>query len=316
MKRTIVASLLGMAAITVGCTAIPQGLEPVTGFDPDRYLGKWYEIARLDHPFERGLSNVSATYTKSENGGIRVLNKGYNARTGTWKQIEGRARSVKDKNVGSLKVSFFGPFYGGYHILALDKQNYSYSMVAGPSRSYLWILSRSKMLDAGIYAELLSKAREWGFDTDKLILVEHNTADNQEPLVRDPLETNTVKSLKPIRPCPQTPNCVSSVDTDRRHFVRPLQFEGSAADARHRLLRILEGRARVRVIAVEDDFIQTEFVSYLFRFVDDVEFYLDDRSKVIHLRSASRIGFSDLGANRRRVEKIRKQFEDDPGEGG
>jgi apolipoprotein D and lipocalin family protein len=175
--RKIIALILGVATILIGCTGIPEGLKPVTGFEPERYLGKWYEIARLDHAFERNLSNVSATYTREENGEIRVHNRGFNARTGNWKQIEGHARFFEGKTIGSLKVSFFGPFYGGYHIIALDRQDYCYAMVAGPSRSFLWILSRNKTLDDSIYAELVSQADAWGFDSAQLIRVEHHLPD-------------------------------------------------------------------------------------------------------------------------------------------
>ena len=169
--------LFSLAVLILACAGVPKGLTPVTGFDPDRYMGKWYEIARLDHSFEKNMSNVSAVYTRDSTGGISVTNRGYNEKTGEWKQIEGRARFVTDENVGSLKVSFFGPFYGGYHIIALDRQNYGYSLVTGPSRSYLWILSKSKSLDDAIYMELVAEAKELGFDTSKLIKVEHNRTD-------------------------------------------------------------------------------------------------------------------------------------------
>jgi len=177
MTRKILTSVLGIAALLTGCTGIPSGLKPVTGFETERYLGKWYEIARLDHSFERHLSNVSATYTRKENGAIRVKNRGYDTKAGAWKEIEGHARFLASDTVGSLKVSFFRPFYGGYHIIALDRQNYNYAMVAGPSRSYLWILSRRKTLDDAVYTDLVSKAAAWGFDTEKLIKVEHGRPD-------------------------------------------------------------------------------------------------------------------------------------------
>lgn len=157
-----------------GCTGVPDGLQPVTGFDPDRYLGKWYEIARLDHSFERGLSNVSATYSRKAGEELTVMNRGYEDRQGVWKQIEGKAKLREGPDVGSLKVSFFGPFYSGYHIIALDKQNYSYAMVAGYNRNYLWILSRQKTLDKTVLAELMSKAEQLGFETDQLIYVKHS----------------------------------------------------------------------------------------------------------------------------------------------
>jgi len=165
-------------ATTIGCTSIPDDLKPVNGFEADRYLGTWYEIARLDHSFERHLSNVSATYSRGENGEILVLNKGYSAKTGKWKQVEGRARFLKGESIGSLKVSFFGPFYGGYHIIELDLQNYQYAMVTGPSRSYLWVLARTKTLDNDVYSKLISKAGQWGFDTAELIRVQHDIESN------------------------------------------------------------------------------------------------------------------------------------------
>lgn len=173
---TRIPSLLRFLLITtaLGCTGIPEGLAPVEDFDPARYLGKWYEIARLDHSFERHLNNVSAIYTRDENGDIRVQNEGFNTKTKTWEKIGGRARFIASDDVGSLKVSFFWPFYGGYHIIALDRQKYRYAMVSGPSRSYLWILSRQKTLDQNIYDELISKAASWGFDTAELIRVAHD----------------------------------------------------------------------------------------------------------------------------------------------
>lgn len=112
-----------------------------------------------------------------------------------------------------------------------------------------------------------------------------------------------------ITPCPKTPNCVSSLDTDPRHFIEPLQFAGEAKKAQDRLLKVLYSLKRVRVVASEKNFIRAEFVSAIFRFVDDVEFYLHDSQRVIHVKSASRVGFSDLGVNRRRIENIRKRFD-------
>lgn len=173
MTYRIAAIILGLWTIVSGCTKIPDGLEPVSDFDITRYLGKWYEIARLDHSFERNLSNVTAIYTQTDKGYIRVLNKGYNSKTGEWKQVEGIARFIEGDDVGSLKVSFFGPFYGGYHVIELDKEKYTYSMVAGPNRSYLWILSRSSSMNNDVYEWLVSKAGKWGFDTSNLIKVTH-----------------------------------------------------------------------------------------------------------------------------------------------
>lgn len=165
----VLISLLGLGA----CTGIPEGISPVTEFEVERYLGKWYEIARLDHRFESGLENVTATYSKRDDGGIRVINRGYDPQAGEWREAEGKAFPVGDPGIGRLKVSFFGPFYGGYNIVMLDKQDYRYSLVSGPDRSYLWILSRTPQLEPGIKNMLVEKARQLGFDTETLIYVNH-----------------------------------------------------------------------------------------------------------------------------------------------
>src|SRR5210317_2502857 len=149
--------------LLAGCTGIPDGIEPVDNFELEPYLGTWYEIARLDHSFERGLTNVTANYSMREDGGVRVLNRGYDTEKGEWDEAEGKAYFVGEPDVGSLKVSFFGPFYGGYNIIELDKDGYQYSMVAGPDRSYLWILSRSPDLDDAVLERLVAKAGELGF---------------------------------------------------------------------------------------------------------------------------------------------------------
>jgi len=174
MKFKTLGILFLVTSAAFGCTGVPKGLEPVSEFDGERYMGRWYEIARLDHSFERNLSNVSAMYTAKENGEIAVLNRGYNEKTGEWKQIEGKARFVSDETIGSLKVSFFGPFYGGYHVIELDKVDYSYAMVSGPNLSYFWILSRTKLLDEAVYSELVNRAAALGFDTTGFIRVKHD----------------------------------------------------------------------------------------------------------------------------------------------
>lgn len=160
--------------VIAGCTGIPEGLQAVSPFDAERYLGTWYEIARLDHPFERDLSNVTARYTRGSGGEIEVLNRGFDTRKGQWREVRGTARFIGDQTVGSLEVSFFGPFWGGYHVIALDREEYAYAMVTGPSRSYLWILCREKAMDEKILNDLTAKARAWGFETDKLVFVEHD----------------------------------------------------------------------------------------------------------------------------------------------
>jgi apolipoprotein D and lipocalin family protein len=175
--KSVLAGFVLLTLSLFGCTGVPKGLKPITGFQPNRYLGKWYEIARLDHSFERNLTNVSAYYSEREDGGITVVNRGFNEKSKEWKRVEGRGYFIRGESVGSLKISFFGPFYGGYHIIALDKEKYGYSMVAGPSRSFLWILCREKSLDSKILEDLVSKAKQWGFDTESLIYVRHDLPD-------------------------------------------------------------------------------------------------------------------------------------------
>ncbi len=151
-----------------GCTGIPEGVRPVTGLQLDRYLGTWHEIARLDHSFERGLTDVSATYSRRPDGGVDVLNRGFDAAKGQWKEARGRAYFLDRPEVGSLKVSFFGPFYGGYHVFALDP-DYRWALVAGYSHDYLWILARERELPPAALEDLLAKAHKAGFATEALI---------------------------------------------------------------------------------------------------------------------------------------------------
>ena len=159
--------------IISGCAGIPANVSPVTGFDIDRYLGTWYEIARLDHSFERGLERVTAEYSLRDDGGINVVNRGFDPEKDKWKEAVGKAYFVGDSDTGRLKVSFWGPFYGGYNIIDLDKKNYSYSLVCGPSRSYLWILAREPRMEEFLKSELIKKAKALGFETGKMIHVTH-----------------------------------------------------------------------------------------------------------------------------------------------
>jgi apolipoprotein D and lipocalin family protein len=167
LRLLVVACLL----VLTGCVGIPDNVEAVHGFELQRYLGKWYEIARLDHSFERNLISVTADYSLREEGGIRVVNRGFNTRSGKWEQAEGRGYILDQPDIGRLKVSFFGPFYSGYNIIALDKQHYRYAMVCGPNRSYLWILARQRTLDKQTMSRLLEQARDHGFAVEQLIFV-------------------------------------------------------------------------------------------------------------------------------------------------
>ena len=162
--------------LTTSCGGVPDNVKVIESFDPNQYLGTWYEIVRLDHSFERGLDNVTATYSLREDGGIKVINRGYNPQTKVWKEAEGRAYFVDPPNAdgsrtGRLKVSFFGPFYGAYNIIALDKPYYNYVMLCGPDKSYFWILSRTPQLPYPIKQHLIAQAKALGFATDKLIYV-------------------------------------------------------------------------------------------------------------------------------------------------
>lgn len=168
------------AAITLlftGCVGLPDGVKPVEPFDLDRYLGRWYEIARLDHSFERGLSEVSADYSLRDDGLVQVINRGYDKENKRWKQAEGKARFVGEPTQGFLKVSFFGPFYGSYIVFELDQENYSYALISGPDTSYLWILARQPHLSDDIKQRLIAIARDRGFATDALLMVEHGAVD-------------------------------------------------------------------------------------------------------------------------------------------
>lgn len=169
MQRVlIVLSLMMLSA----CTGMPDRVRPVQGFDAERYLGQWYEIARLDHSFERGLSRVTATYTRRDDGGIRVVNRGYSAADDEWREAEGKAYFVGPPSEGYLKVSFFGPFYGAYVVFHLDQVDYQYAFVSGPDTGYLWLLARTPTVSEALKAQFAAMAAARDFDTAQLIWVE------------------------------------------------------------------------------------------------------------------------------------------------
>jgi apolipoprotein D and lipocalin family protein len=156
----------------VGCTGVPEGVRPVEGFELERYLGTWYEIARLDHFYERGLSKVTAEYSLRDDGLVKVVNRGYSAEKGEWQEITGRAKLVDDERRGHLKVSFFGPFYASYVIFELDDE-YRHALVTSRTKGSLWLLSRSKEIDEETLSRLIERARSLGFETEGLIMVDH-----------------------------------------------------------------------------------------------------------------------------------------------
>lgn len=168
---------LGIVALALfnACSSagIPKGAIAVTHFNAEKYLGRWYEIARFDYKFEKNMDNVTATYSQNPNGSIRVDNKGYNYVKKEWKESIGEAKFIKDKTEARLKVSFFKPFWAGYNVIDID-EDYQYALVAGSSTKYLWILSRTTAIPESIKQRFLEKAKKIGYTTNDLIWVKHN----------------------------------------------------------------------------------------------------------------------------------------------
>ena len=156
-----------------GKLGIPEGLTAVKPFDINKFSGTWYEVARLDHGFEKGLSHVTAQYTVGPEGkGIKVLNKAFNAKSGHWESSMAKVAFIDQPDEGRLKVSFFGPFYGSYNIIDLDQKDYSYAMVTGPGKQFFWILSRKPSLDNKVMQGLIQKAIGMGFKLEKIVYVD------------------------------------------------------------------------------------------------------------------------------------------------
>lgn len=173
MKSVFILSLPFLfSTLFTSCKTIPDGVKAVDHFEVKRYLGKWYEIARIDFRFEEGLNNTTATYSLNEDGSVKVDNKGYDYAKNEWKQSIGKAKFVDDTTVAMLKVSFFGPFYGGYNVLALDS-DYQYALVGGDSFDYLWILARQPQIPEAIKTDYLKIAKDFGYHTDELVWIEH-----------------------------------------------------------------------------------------------------------------------------------------------
>lgn len=176
MSRSPSFALAALLVLTSACsTSLPKGIEPVTGFEAERYLGTWFEIARLDHRFERGLQEVSATYSRRDDGTLRVVNRGWDVAAEEWNIAEGRAKFAEDEDTGWLEVSFFGPFYGTYAVFELD-EDYSRAYVSGDDRSYLWFLSRTPEVEPEALEAFRERATELGFDLAELIVVDQDVA--------------------------------------------------------------------------------------------------------------------------------------------
>lgn len=174
MRRLRTSLILLLSLMLSACLGMPEGVTPVKNFELERYLGKWYEIARLDHAFERGLENITAEYAKREDGGIAVINRGFSEEDKEWKSAEGKAYFVKGTDEGYLKVSFFGPFYGSYVVFELEQDNYDYAFISGPDNSYLWLLSRAPEVSQNVIDKFIAMSQQRGFDTDELIFVRHD----------------------------------------------------------------------------------------------------------------------------------------------
>lgn len=193
LLKTFIKPLLGLGSLfsrfamatllvtLAGCLGMPKDVEPVDNFELQRYLGKWYEIARLDHSFERGLEAVTAEYSMREDGGVRVINRGYSPSEDSWEQAEGRAYFVDGNDTAYLKVSFFGPFYGSYVVFNLDKDNYQYAFVSGPDNDYLWLLARTPTVPDALINDFVEAAQQRGFDSQALIFVNQSQHSDTDP---------------------------------------------------------------------------------------------------------------------------------------
>ena len=160
----------GALAMLVACGSVkvPDNIKVVENFDINKYSGKWYEIARFDFKFEKDMKQVTAEYAVNEDGSLKVLNKGFNYVDQEWTEKEGKGEFVGATNKGALKVSFFGPFYSGYNVVALE-DNYNYALVFGESTEYIWILSRKQSIPDRVKDKFLKMAKDAGYNLDRLV---------------------------------------------------------------------------------------------------------------------------------------------------
>lgn len=177
--KIVVACIALLLLISCGTPSTPENITPVSPFDAQRYLGTWYEVARLKNRFERGMTHVTAEYALRDDGGIRVVNKGYLKDENKWNSVEGKAYFVQGENTGFLKVSFWGPFYSAYIVFELD-DDYQYALVSGEDKSYFWLLARQPDIDPALYQTLINKAKSLGFDTSQLIKTDHSVNATQQ----------------------------------------------------------------------------------------------------------------------------------------
>ncbi|WP_110457391.1 lipocalin family protein [Shewanella algidipiscicola] len=172
MRFYLLLSTLISVLFLSACTSVPSGIKPVEQFELPRYLGTWYEVARLDHSFERGLTQVTATYSMQADGGVRVINRGFSVVEQSWDDAEGKAYFVESPDIGHLKVSFFGPFYGAYVVYELDKTDYQYAFITSYKRDYLWFLSRTPKVSDALKQQFVTQAKQLGFAVDEIIWVQ------------------------------------------------------------------------------------------------------------------------------------------------
>lgn len=165
--------MIAAAMLLSACVGVPDGITPVTNFERDRYLGKWYEVARLENRFEAGMSQVTATYSLNDDGSVAVLNRGFVDAEGSWTEAEGVAKFVDNDDLGHLKVSFFGPFYSSYVVFELA-EDYSHSFVTSRDKSYLWLLSRTPIADDALKQHFVARARELGFAADEIMFIDQS----------------------------------------------------------------------------------------------------------------------------------------------
>ena len=174
MKKSLVVSIIFLIASScalMGCLGTPDNVKPVTNFKVEKFLGTWYEIARLDNYHERGMNQVTATYSLRNADEVKVVNRGYLTAKSRWREAEGKAFFVEDRDTAYLKVSFWGPFYSSYVVFDID-DNYQYALVTSSDKSNLWILARTPTIPGDVKAGLIAKATTLGFDTEKLVYVE------------------------------------------------------------------------------------------------------------------------------------------------
>ncbi len=175
-KKMLLAALglfAGYKLYKAGNPQIPDIVTPVTNFELSRYLGKWFEVARVENRFEKGLIKTTAEYTLNGDDTVNVLNSGLVESTGRHKRASGTAVFVRGKDEGALKVSFFRPFYGGYNIVDLD-EDYQWAIIVGSSPKYFWVLSRTTEVSEELSARAIKVASEVGIVPHNIKWVQQN----------------------------------------------------------------------------------------------------------------------------------------------